>query len=176
MAKMKPMAVKKMPVNKPAMPGITSANAMGKSGTFLQNVNVRPTRLQTAVHDAKYFTKSLSNSVKEDLKSSKVKSKIGGAVGAVVSGVTAAVAPGLYALPSAINVISGQARYNKNKRAMMERGESIDNTATSMSKSDSLAATKGQLNSPRVYRDTPLPSSDGILKNAVNKLSDLIKR
>jgi hypothetical protein len=90
-----------LPVNikKPSIP--QSSNAMGASGTILNNVNVRPTRWQTAKHDAKFPFKGESTV-----------EKIGN---------TLLTAP--LSVASAFNVASGQARYNKNKRAGLERGE-----------------------------------------------------
>lgn len=107
------------PVNikKPSIP--QSSNAMGASGTILNNVNVRPTRWQTARHDASYLTESIGQDIKKDLKSGKLASKARGAFGA---GAAIFTAPA-NAVASAANVISGQARYKKNKRAGLERGE-----------------------------------------------------
>ena len=143
---LKPMAVKKMPVNKPAMPGITSANAMGKSGTFLQNVNVRPTRLQTAKHDAKFWTNFIIKDIKSDFKSKKIGDKAMGVLGAVTAVATAPPSLGY----SLFNVASGQARYNKNKKAGFERPEYLESRGKkltdinkkSISKSDSLSASR----------------------------------
>jgi hypothetical protein len=143
---LKPMAVKKMPVNKPAMPGPTSANAMGKSGTFLENVNVRPTRLQTAKHDAKFWTNFFIKDIKSDFKSKKIGDKARGVLGAVATIATAPPSLGY----SLFNVASGQARYNKNKRAGMERPEYVGSreqkltnmNKKSISKSDSLSASR----------------------------------
>jgi len=182
MAKIKPMAVKKMPVNKPAMPKITSANAMGKSGTFLQNVNVRPTRLQTAVHDAKAYSKMAVGDIKNNTHQTKADSKKIGNKAKAIGGAALALANAPAVL---LNVASGQARYNKNKRAGVERPDYLKSVGRrqtmsdsgSMAKDDSLLATQGKLSGwSDDTRDKPLPSSDGILKNAVNKLSDLIKR
>ena len=118
---MPPIKSKKpgLPVNiyKPSIP--QSSNAMGASGTVLNNVNVRPTRWQTAKHDASYITRSVASDVKNDLKRSNLGSKARGVFG-VGAGIVTAPAT---AVASAVNVISGQARYNKNKRAGLERGE-----------------------------------------------------
>jgi hypothetical protein len=118
---LKPMAVKKMPVNIPAMPGITSANAMGKSGSTLQNVNVRPSRWQTAKRDASYITRESLKPLK-----SSIKGNIGDKIKAGIFTAGMSVMTPQNVAASAFNVISGQARYNKNKRAGLERGKVWD--------------------------------------------------
>lgn len=173
-----------LPVNIPK-PTIKSPNAMGKSGTFLSNVNVRPTRAQTAMHDVKTLHKQAVKDVKETLKSKKdnIVQK-GAAIASVpIAGAMHATMPlGMSALPL-FNVVSGQARYNKNKRAGLERNFGVQNVAENrerskgLSKSDSTLATQGKLPAASsAGRDTPLPSSDGILKNAVSKVLDFVKR
>lgn len=107
-----------LPVNI-SKPSIQSPNAMGKSGTTLENVNVRPTRWQTAKHDASYFTRSVLEGAKQGLKSKNVLSKVSGAILGASIPLTAPAST----VGSIFNVISGQARYNKNKRAGLERGE-----------------------------------------------------
>lgn len=120
---MPPIKSKKpgLPVNisKPSIP--QSSNAMGASGTVLNNVTVRPTRWQTAKHDASYVTRSLAGAVKDDLKSPKLLRKVSGVL---TAGIGLATLPSNAAI-SAFNVASGQARYNKNKRAGLERGENL---------------------------------------------------
>ncbi len=108
-----------LPVNiaKPSIP--QSSNAMGSSGTVLNNVDVRPTRWQTAKHDATYLTRGLVDATKGALKSPNLVEKAKGVLGATAIGATAPSNVGF----SLFNVISGQARYNKNKRAGLERGE-----------------------------------------------------
>ena len=140
---LKPMAVKKMPVNVPALP---SPGAMGKSGKFLSEVNVRPTRLQTAKHDAKYFANSIMKDIKSDFKSKKIGDKAMGVLGAVTAVANIPTIAGY----SLFNVASGQARYNKNKKAGFERPEYLESRGKkltdinkkSISKSDSLSASR----------------------------------
>lgn len=129
-----------LPVNikKPSIP--QSSNAMGASGTVLNNVNVRPTRWQTAKHDAKVIykdTKTLGDLVsKGKTKAGKAVKKglnaIGGAIGTAVS-----VTGGLPMV--GFNVASGQARYNQNKRAGLERGEQgfkVRNSSTPLAETE----------------------------------------
>ena len=140
---LKPMAVKKMPVNVPALP---SPGAMGKSGKFLSEVNVRPTRLQTAKHDAKYFANSIMQDIKSDFKSPKIGDKAKGVLRTVAA---VANTPSIAGY-SLFNVASGQARYNKNKKAGFERPEYLESRGKkltdinkkSISKSDSLSASR----------------------------------
>ncbi len=172
-----------IPVRTQAKKDSTSSNAMGKSGTFLQNVNVRPTRAQTAMHDVKTFHKQTASDLKEALKSKNVVEKVGAAVYIPTSGVMHATMPLAMSTPSLFNVISGQARYNKNKRAGLERNFGVPNVAANrerskgLSESDSTLAVQGKLPAASTAgRDTPLPSSDGILKNVANKVLDFIKR
>ncbi len=108
-----------LPVNisKPSIP--QSSNAMGSSGTVLNNVDVRPTRWQTAKHDATYLTRDLTGALKKSIKSPNLLEKAKGVLGAGIMGATIPS----NAASSLFNVISGQARYNKNKRAGLERGE-----------------------------------------------------
>ena len=99
-------SVKPMAVNIPKV-----SNLLSPSGSQLQNVNVRPSRMQTAKHDAAY----IFNSTKDINSPKSTAGKVANAVG---SGILAAgTAP-----VSLFNVISGQARYNKNKRAGFEKG------------------------------------------------------
>ena len=120
MAKLPSKSILKMPVNKPALPA-PSMNAMGRSGSTLQNVNVRPSRWQTAKRDASYITreslKPLKNSRNGNI-GDKVKA------GLFTAGMSLMTPQNVAA--SAFNVISGQARYNKNKRAGLERGKVFD--------------------------------------------------
>ena len=173
-----------LPVNikKPSIP--QSSNAMGASGTILNNVNVRPTRAQTAMHDVKTFHKEMSKRIKNDVKSKNVSTKAGGVLAGTIAAGQVALAPGLQASPALANVISGQIGYNKNKRAMFGRGIALENTnvaanrerSKGLSASDSTLAVQGKLPAVTSGRDTPLPSSDSILKNAANKVLDFIKR
>lgn len=174
-----------LPVNipKPSIP--QGPNAMGKSGTFLQNVSVRPTRAQTAMHDVKTLHKEMSGRAKELAKSKKKSDKIAGIGAGVIAAGQVAVAPGLHAAPALANVISGQIGYNKNRRAMFGREVPLENTnvaanrerSKGLSESDSTLAVQGKLPAASTAgRDTPLPSSDSILKNAANKVLDFIKR
>ncbi len=172
-----------IPVRTQAKKDSTSSNAMGKSGTFLPNVNVRPTRAQTAMHDVKTLHKQSASDLKGALKSKNVVEKVGAAVYIPTAGVMHATMPlGMSALPL-FNVVSGQARYNKNKRAGLERNFGVPNVAANrerskgLSESDSTLAVQGKLPAASTAgRDTPLPSSDSILKNAANKVLDFIKR
>jgi hypothetical protein len=134
------MAVKKMPVNVPALP---SPNAMGKSGKFLSEVEVRPTRLQTAKHDAKYFANSIIKDIKSEFKYGSKAKGVAGSLAAVAN------IPSIAGY-SLFNVASGQARYNKNKKAGFERPEYLESRGKkltdinkkSISKSDSLSASR----------------------------------
>lgn len=125
---------------------VKNSNAMGPSGTTLENVNVRPSRWQTAKHDASYATRALLNHGKNALRSRNIGDK---AAGVAFLGALPFVTPQNAAM-SAFNVISGQARYNKNKRAGLERGDNlgkfrVSDLSDKMSKSDSLSASKGEL-------------------------------
>ena len=104
---LKSKSVKPVAVNVPKV-----AAPLSPSGKMLENVNVRPTRWQTAKHDAAY----IYNSTKD---MNPTKNKVGKVATSLFSGALAAgTAPF-----SAFNVVSGQARYNKNKRAGFERSE-----------------------------------------------------
>ena len=114
--------VKKMPVNAPKVKTPPPTNdAMGPSGTVLNNVNVRPSRFQTAKRDASYITRESLKPLK-----SSIKGNIGDKLkaGLFTAGMSAMTPQNVAA--SAFNVISGQARYNKNKRAGLERGKVFD--------------------------------------------------
>jgi hypothetical protein len=171
-----------LPVNikKPSIP--QSSNAMGASGTILNNVNVRPTRAQTAMHDVKTFHKEYISGTKDLLKSKNILEKAKGLAAGSIGGIMQEGMPLAMSTPALFNVISGQARYNKNKRAGFGRNFGVPNVAENrerskgLSKSDSILAVQGKLPAVTSGRDTPLPSSDGILKNAANKVLDFIKR
>lgn len=138
---LKSVGIKKMPVNKPGLPA-PSVNAMGKSGTTLSNVDVRPTRMQTALHDIQYPVKTvIKESIKEPLKSKNILKKSASLVGVAGSIAGAAGLAGV----SLFNAASGQARYNKNKRAGYERADLLENNK-------------------KVSRDIPLPSSDSLFE------------
>jgi hypothetical protein len=141
---------KALPVNIPAKT-IQSPNAMGPSGTTLDNVNVRPTRWQTAKYDAKAPTKSLASEIKSELKSKNLGEK---AKGALRTASAIGASPAVAAL-SLYNVASGQARYNKNKRAdlssVKKNGGMIKRADGSMSKRglwDNIRANKGSGKAP----------------------------
>jgi hypothetical protein len=124
-----------LPVNisKPSIP--QSSNAMGASGTVLNNVNVRPTRWQTAKHDAAYLTKNLGGALKKSIKSPNLGEKAKGVLGTAIMGATIPSNAGV----SLFNVISGQARYNKNKRAGLERGDKdfkVRNSSTPLAETE----------------------------------------
>jgi hypothetical protein len=124
-----------LPVNikKPSIP--QSSNAMGASGTILNNVNVRPTRMQTAKNDATYLTRDLGGALKKSIKSPNLVEKAKGVLGAGIMGANIPTNIGA----SLFNVISGQARYNKNKRAGLERGEpgfKVRNSSTPLAETE----------------------------------------
>jgi hypothetical protein len=124
-----------LPVNikKPSIP--QSSNAMGASGTVLNNVNVRPTRWQTAKNDATYLTKDLGGALKKSIKSPNLVEKAKGVLGTAIMGATIPSNIGA----SLFNVISGQARYNKNKRAGLERGDKdfkVRNSSTPLAETE----------------------------------------
>jgi hypothetical protein len=103
---LKSKSAKSVPVKAPKV-----SSPLSPVGKMLENVNVRPSRMQTAKYDAAY----VFNSTKEI---NNPKTKVGKAVNTLMSGALAAgTAP-----VSAFNVLSGQSRYNKNKRAGFERG------------------------------------------------------
>lgn len=112
-----------------------STKSEGATGSVLNNINVRPTRWQTAKHDAAYLAKTAVNEIKSDLKSPKLKSK---ARGVAVAGTALVNTPGIVGA-SLFNVISGQARYNKNKRAGLERGDKefkVRNSSTPLAETE----------------------------------------
>ncbi len=174
-----------IPVRTQAKKDSTSSNAMGQSGTFLQNVSVRPTRAQTAMHDVKTLHKHLSDPIKNEIKSKKGLKKTPGVLSGTIAAGMVGSAPQLHAAPALANVISGQIGYNKNRRAILGRKWGLEDTKAAanrerskgLSESDSTLAVQGKLPAASTAgRDTPLPSSDGILKNVANKVLDFIKR
>jgi hypothetical protein len=119
---LKSKSVKTMPVNAPKLKTPPPTNdAMGPSGTVLDNVNVRPSRWQTAKRDASYITRESLKPLKSSLKGN-IGDKL--KAGLFTAGMSAMTPQNVAA--SAFNVISGQSRYNKNKRAGLERGKAFD--------------------------------------------------
>jgi hypothetical protein len=107
---LKPKSIKPMAVN---MPKVTDTLSTGK---MLENVNVRPSRWQTAKYDANVFNTS-NDPYKTPGKTTR--EKIENTVSKVIRN-AAGFTTGLPLV--GFNVISGQARYNKNKRAGLEKG------------------------------------------------------
>ena len=108
---LKPKSIKPMAVNMPKV-----AAPLSPSGKMLENVNVRPSRWQTAKYDANVLNTSI-DPYKTPGKT-KVEKIAKTADKVMRTGLSFATGLPLVAF----NVISGQARYNKNKRAGLERG------------------------------------------------------